>query len=135
MLWGMNNGVGPRLSGNDFQRETLKFATSMEDPVRVPSRMRSEKPILLLFCTIAYGCTDLDEFRTGPAEVFQGIVIGSEGDSFIRRSFPAGTQIDMNFDPSLSDSIDPPPGRLTTTTPSVTRVLHSKIRLSCQYLL
>jgi hypothetical protein len=49
------------------------------------------------------GCEDLDEFRTGPDEVFHGRVIGSDSQqdvpSFIRAGFPSFTQMELTFDP------------------------------------
>lgn len=61
-------------------------------------------------------CSDLDEYRAdGVARVFTGTVIGSPDESFIRRGFPAGTELRLTFDPSLVGSPSPPPGTLTTS--------------------
>ena len=53
---------------------------------------------------VLVGCEDLDEFRTGPDEVFHGRVIGSDSEqdvpSFIRAGFPSFTQMDLTFDPA-----------------------------------
>ena len=62
--------------------------------------------VALLVCSslaVLVGCEDLDEFRTGPDEVFHGRVIGSDSQqdvpSFIRAGFPSFTQMDLTFDP------------------------------------
>jgi hypothetical protein len=76
----------------------------------------------LLVC-IALGCDDLDDFRTGDDEVFQGIVAGSEtGDeeSFIRTGFVAGTRLELTFDPdfSLQSDEEIEPGTISTFEPT-----------------
>lgn len=44
----------------------------------------------------AAGCTDLDDYRGD----YAGPVVGTDGDSFIRRGFPAGTTLTLTgFDP------------------------------------
>lgn len=71
--------------------------------------VRSVVPIVMLI--FAASCSDLDEFRTDPSEVFRGTVIGSESDlncpggacSFIRRGFPPGTRLSLRFDPTQSN--------------------------------
>ncbi|MGB0680881.1 MAG: hypothetical protein ACPGUV_14620, partial [Polyangiales bacterium] len=47
------------------------------------------------------GCRDFDDFRTPPGTVFRGTVVGGEGASFIRRGFPAGSVMELYFDPRL----------------------------------
>jgi hypothetical protein len=76
-----------------------------------------------LFVCIALGCDDLDDFRTGPGEVFEGTVAGSEtGDegSFIRTGFVAGTRLELTFNPDFSlesdEEIDP--GTISTFKPA-----------------
>ena len=67
----------------------------------------------LAFCAfglVLAGCEDLDEFRTGPDEVFHGRVIGSDSQqdvpSFIRAGFPSFTQMDLTFDPERASAVD-----------------------------
>lgn len=60
-------------------------------------------PALLLLA----GCDEIDEFRTGPDEVFRGQVIGADRDggvSFIRSGFPAGTMLELTFDPASAST-------------------------------
>jgi len=83
---------------------------------------------LLFACASLCACDDLDEFHTGPDEVFYGSVVGSEpGDespSFIRRGFETGTQLELTFDPKIAETYtglegeDPtdPPGTIDTYT-------------------
>jgi hypothetical protein len=62
-------------------------------------------------------CDDLSSYRAvgGSSGVYRGAVIGSDGDSFIRRGFAAGTELTLTFDPSLASSPSPPPGTITTS--------------------
>jgi V8-like Glu-specific endopeptidase len=64
-----------------------------------------------LALTTSVGCTDLQEFETGPEEVYRGMVRGTEEASFIRRGFPERTIMELTFDPALADSN---PGSLST---------------------
>jgi hypothetical protein len=73
----------------------------------------------LLLSSLAFGCSDLSEFRAvGGEHVYRGTVIGTQEDdcepglpcSFIRRGFPPGTTLEMTFDP------DAPDGRAGTLT-------------------
>lgn len=57
-------------------------------------------------------CEDLARFRTDDASVFRGLVVGGDGDSFIRRGFAAGTEMDLEFDAAIADR--PSPGTLST---------------------
>jgi hypothetical protein len=70
---------------------------------------------LLLTACVAVGCSDLDDFRTGPDEVFRGRVAGSEtgneATSFIRSGFPSYTEMALTFDP---DRVDTEPGTIST---------------------
>jgi hypothetical protein len=62
----------------------------------------------LLAC-IAYGCDELDEFRTAPGEVFHGQVIGGEMDggvSFVRSGFEPRTEMELTFDPRRASALD-----------------------------
>jgi hypothetical protein len=56
------------------------------------------------------GCDELDEFRTGPDEVFHGQVIGGEmdgGASFVRSGFEPRTEMELTFDPELASARGP----------------------------
>jgi hypothetical protein len=65
-----------------------------------------------LFCVIlplawsALGCDALQQFHTGPNDVFNGEVIGSDSQksepSFIRQGFDSHTEMDLSFDPTLA---------------------------------
>ena len=61
-------------------------------------------PLLMLFA-----CSGLGEFATAEGEVYRGTVIGREDPlcenqpcSFIRRGFPAGLELELDFDPGES---------------------------------
>ena len=59
---------------------------------------------------LALGCDELDEFRTGPDEIFHGQVIGGEmdgGASFVRSGFEPRTEMELTFDPELASARDP----------------------------
>jgi hypothetical protein len=60
------------------------------------------------------GCDDLREFKTAPGQVFRGEVIGSDSDpnasSFIRKGFASHTQLELHFDPSASEVVEPGDG-------------------------
>lgn len=75
------------------------------------------RTLLLAVCLVATSCADLGEYRaTGGADgIFRGIVIGGEGDSFIRSGFPPGTELRLTFDPALASTPSAPPGTLTTS--------------------
>lgn len=84
----------------------------------------SYRIFLGLFLCFALGCDDLDDFRTGPDEVFKGTVAGGEtGDegSFIRTGFAAGTRLELTFDPDFSLQSDKEilPGSISTFEPGV----------------
>ncbi len=50
----------------------------------------------LLLSFAGSGCTDLEEYQGD----YEGTVVGTDGDSFIRRGFPAGTVLEIaGFDP------------------------------------
>ena len=67
----------------------------------------------------ALGCETLDRFATDGSTVFHGSVVGDTADSFIRRGFPTGTTLDLEFDPSMAQ--DPTDlRRITTTSPDGT---------------
>lgn len=65
------------------------------------------------------GCANLSDWETAPGEVFAGTVVGTDVPecvpgavcSFLRRGFPAGTRLEMTFDPG---SLTSAPGTLTT---------------------
>ncbi len=73
----------------------------------------------MLLCA---SCEGLGEFTTGPGEVYRGPIAGApEVDdcpagvtdcSFIRRSFPVDTVLDLTFEPELA-AVDP--GTITTS--------------------
>lgn len=51
---------------------------------------------IVLIASAAAGCTELDSY----AGTYQGTIVGSDGESFIRRGFPAGTRLVLgDFDP------------------------------------
>ncbi len=81
--------------------------------------MRRALPILPLLL-LAFGCSDLEQFQTPPGKAFEGVVVGTDDatGSFIRRGFPAGTILDLTFDPANATRVDPPPGTLTARAPS-----------------
>jgi len=54
----------------------------------------------------AFGCSEVSDFRGG----YRGLVVGSD-DDFIRRGFPPGTELSLDFDPSGESRI----GTFTTT--------------------
>ncbi len=67
---------------------------------------------LLALLWLACGCDALQAFRTGPGEVFNGEVIGSDSQSsqpsFIRQGFAAHTVMDLTFDPAKAAAyLDP----------------------------
>ncbi|MGB5813518.1 MAG: hypothetical protein WBG86_23480, partial [Polyangiales bacterium] len=66
------------------------------------------------------GCDSLSEFDTGDSEIYTGVVAGVNDPevcpdgidcSFIRRGFPSGTQLDLQFDPF---AVDNQPGTIST---------------------
>ncbi len=65
------------------------------------------------------GCANLSDWETAPGEVFAGTVVGTDIPecvpgavcSFLRRGFPAGTRLEMTFEPRALTSS---PGTLTT---------------------
>jgi hypothetical protein len=64
----------------------------------------------MLLASLACGCDELDEFRTGPNEVFHGQVIGSEidgGASFVRSGFEPRTELELTFDPERASAREP----------------------------
>jgi hypothetical protein len=66
-------------------------------------------PSLWPLClSLALGCSDLDEYQGS----FRGLVVGTEENSFVRRGFPAGTELQLAFDPALARSA---PGTITTS--------------------
>jgi hypothetical protein len=54
---------------------------------------------VVLLAFVALGCTELDSY----SGTYQGTIVGSDGESFIRRGFPAGTGLVLG-------NFDPPPG-------------------------
>ena len=65
------------------------------------------------------GCPNLDEYATGPGEVFSGSILGTASAgcdrapcSFVRRGFPEGLQLEMTFDPREAGAN---PGVLTSS--------------------
>lgn len=81
---------------------------------------------LLALVVAAFGCDDLDEFKTTRGTVFRGDVVGSDSDpaqsSFIRQGFPSHTRMELEFDPDATsvsaESGQRPaaPGRVHTYT-------------------
>ena len=58
--------------------------------------MRRLLALVLLPAFAATGCTELDSY----GGTYQGTIVGSDGESFIRRGFPAGTRLVLrDFDP------------------------------------
>lgn len=71
-------------------------------------------PFLMLLA-----CSGLGEFATSDGELYRGSVLGREDPlcetepcSFIRRGFPAGLEIELDFDPGLSATR---PGSMTSS--------------------
>jgi hypothetical protein len=62
--------------------------------------------VILPLAWTAAGCNALQQFRTGPNDVFNGEVIGSDSQksepSFIRQGFDSHTEMDLTFDPELA---------------------------------
>ena len=67
--------------------------------------------LIAAFGLLSVACSDLDQFRTSTGASFRGVVVGSDGESFIRAGFPASTALRLTFDPSAVASS---PGTLTT---------------------
>ncbi len=63
-------------------------------------------------------CDDVGRLRTTDETVYRGDVVGDEADSFIRRGFAPGTELELEFDPSVPDRRSP--GVVTTTPDPVT---------------
>jgi hypothetical protein len=76
------------------------------------------RTLAILVLVLALGCETLDRFRTDPHAVFHGTIIGDTAASFIRRGFPPGSTLDLDFDPSMSQG--PSAGSLTATAPDGT---------------
>jgi hypothetical protein len=88
------------------------------------------RTIIVALGLFAIGCDDLSEFKTAPGQVFRGEVIGSDSDpnasSFIRKGFASHTQLELRYDPSSNEVIEPGdagangrkrgPGRVDTYT-------------------
>ena len=82
--------------------------------------------LLALVGLAAFGCDDLDEFKTSRGTVFRGDVVGSDSDpaqsSFIRQGFPSHSRMELEFDPDATgvsaEADDRPaaPGRVHTYT-------------------
>jgi hypothetical protein len=65
--------------------------------------------LLCLIMPLAWpvlGCDALQQFHTGPNDVFTGEVIGSDSQksepSFIRQGFDSHTEMDLSFDPTMA---------------------------------
>jgi hypothetical protein len=68
-----------------------------------------QRTILAVFALLlAAGCDDLGQFDGE----FRGLVVGAEDTSFVRRGFPAGTEMELEFSPSAARS---QPGRVSTS--------------------
>jgi hypothetical protein len=71
-------------------------------------RMSGIACLVLACLSLICGCDALQQFRTGPSEVFNGEVIGSDSKksepSFIRQGFDSHTEMDLTFDPSLAST-------------------------------
>ncbi|GAB4196982.1 MAG: hypothetical protein OHK0013_04640 [Sandaracinaceae bacterium] len=76
---------------------------------------------LAAFVALATSCPSYDRFRTGPARVFRGTVLGEGESSFIRRGFAAGTTLELLLDPDALER--PVAGSITTTAPDGTHLL------------
>lgn len=82
--------------------------------------MRRRLSTLVFASALFAACDGYDRFRTGPDRgVFRGVVLGEAEASFIRRGFPAGTTLELSFDP---DAVQRPvAGEITVTAPNGTR--------------
>jgi len=70
---------------------------------------RSATAVFLALAACSVGCSDLRDWDG----TYEGRVVGTDGDSFIRRGFPAGTSMTLGrFSPPPSEST---PGTLTTS--------------------
>lgn len=69
--------------------------------------MRAALAVLVLTA-----CTDLAGYRTDEATVYRGTVAGELDESFIRRGFAPGTELELEIDPTRPDR----PGVGTVTT-------------------
>lgn len=81
------------------------------------------RTLTLLFFCFGIGCDDLDDFQTGPDEVFRGTIAGndvSDDESFIRSGFKADTTLELTFDPDFSlQSVESQhPGMISTFPPN-----------------
>lgn len=74
--------------------------------------------LAIFLLMLALGCETLDRFRTDDHAVFHGLVTGDTADSFIRRGFPAGTTLDLEFDPAMAQG--PSAGTISTSSPDGT---------------
>jgi hypothetical protein len=63
---------------------------------------------LVVVVPLLVGCSDLSSYQGE----FRGLVVGTEDNSFVRRGFPAGTEIELAFDPALARAN---PGTITTS--------------------
>lgn len=77
--------------------------------------------LALVLATLG-GCEDLGAYATGTDEVFRGAVVGVEDPPVLRRGFAADTRLEMTFDPRRATDLRDPPGHLTTSDGSLTRV-------------
>jgi len=89
-------------------------------PAWYPPGTKLVRSLALTLCllSLASGCESLDRFRTDPHAVFHGTVTGDTTDSFIRRGFPPGTTLDLEFDPTMAQG--PSAGTITTLSPDGT---------------
>jgi len=75
---------------------------------------RLSQRLLLLLSACLFACEDLREFQTTGDAVYRGEVIGSDAaadvESFIRKGFPSHTVLELSFDPSSTDVVEPRDG-------------------------
>ena len=77
--------------------------------------LRRMRRAALLMLLAAAGCEDLGSYATDPGEVYRGVVVGVEDPPLLRRGFESSTELTLSFDPTRATSLDPPPGRVTTS--------------------
>jgi hypothetical protein len=71
---------------------------------------------ILCFCLWAHcaaSCDRLSDFRREGGRDFVGSIIGGQDDSFIRKGFPASTELRLHFDIDADENASP--GHLTTS--------------------
>ena len=55
---------------------------------------------------LTFGCAELGDFQTNDERTYRGDVLGADvGGDFIRRGFPAGTRVELDYDPEAPDGL------------------------------